>query len=246
MPRLSPVKLARPLLLAVMEDVVGRRVRDGGGWTRSSPADLESFAAAFSLASRHAGRSALDLTQDEADRLRDTGVTWSLARWAVDDGARATLLLRAGEVLGLSAQVEIVDRGYHRGDTRQRQAVLRALPLLPHAERFLALALDAARSGMPPLGHGGHATGGHPNPLFEAIACENPYPAVHFPALNFNQLVVQALTTGVALDRVEGLDARVTPDLVRMANEYAAERRAAGRSVPADLAALTVARRSAA
>jgi hypothetical protein len=244
--RASAVKLSRPLLLAVMEDLVGRRMRDGAGWIPRSPADLETFATAFSLASRHAGRSALDLDRSDADRLRDAGVTWSLARWAVDDGARAVLLLRAGEVLDLSAQAEIVDRGYHRGDLRQRQAVLRALPLLPHSERFLAVALDAARSGMPGPGHGGHATGGPPDPLFEAIACENPYPAAHFPALNFNQLVVQALATGVALDRVEGLGARVTPDLMRMAKEYAAERRAAGRSVPADLTALTVPTRSAA
>ncbi len=229
------VKLARPLLLSVMEDVMGRRVRDGGGWLRDTlrgASDRETFDVAFSRASRHAGRSALDLEPDETDRLRDVGVTWSLGRWALDDFARAALLLRAGEVLGLSAQAEVVDRGYERGDTRQRQAVLRALPLLPHPERFLAVAVDAARSGLPPL--------------FEAIACENPYPAAHFPALNFNHLVVHALVTGVALDRVDGLGARVTPELVRMANDYAAERRAAGRSVPADLDAITLATRTAA
>jgi hypothetical protein len=56
-------------------------------------------------------------------------------------------------------------------------------------------------------------------------------------------MVRQALVTGVALDRVVGLGARVTPELVRMANEYAAERRAAGRSVPADLDYITEATR---
>jgi hypothetical protein len=71
--------------------------------------------------------------------------------------------------------------------------------------------------------------------VFEAIACENPYPAAHFPELNFNQMVLKALFTGVALERVIGLDGRVTPELARMANDYASERRAAGRSVPADI-----------
>jgi hypothetical protein len=231
----GPVKLARPLLLSVMEDLLGRRARDGAGWLPGAllgASDLQTFHAAFSRASWHAGRSALDLEPGEIDRLRDVGITWSLGRWALDDFARAALLLRAGESLDLAVQAEVVDRGYQRGDTRQRQAVLRALPLLPHPERFLAIAVDAARSGVPPL--------------FEAIACENPYPAAHFPALNFNHLILHALVTGVALDLVEGLGARVTPDLVRMANEYAAERRAAGRRVPADLAYITVVARCAA
>jgi hypothetical protein len=222
-------------MLSAMEDLLGRRVRDADGWLRDillGASDLETFHAAVSHASRHAGRSALDLQPDETDRLRGVGITWSLGRWAVDDVARAALLLRSGETLGLSAQAEVVDRGYQRGDTRQRQAVLRALPLLPHPERFLAVAVDATRSGV--------------SPLFEAIACQNPYPAAHFPAQNFNHMVVHALVTGVALDLVEGLGARVTPELVRMANEYAAERRAAGRSVPADVDVITRATRRAA
>ena len=75
----------------------------------------------------------------------------------------------------------------------------------------------------------------HIQPLFEAIACENPYPARHFPELNFNQMVLKVLFTGVALDRVVGLQARVTPELQRMAADYASERRAAGRSIPPDI-----------
>jgi hypothetical protein len=231
----AAVKLARPLLLSVMEELVSRRVSDGAGWLRGmgrASNGLDAFLVALGRTSRHTSRSALDLKPDEIDRLRDVGVTWSLARWAVDDAARAALLLRAGETIDLSVQADLVDRGYQEGDTRQRLAVLRALPLLPEPERFLALAIDAARSGMAPL--------------FEAIACENPYPAVHFPVLNFNQMVVHALMSGVALDRVEGLGARVTPELARMAREYAAERRAAGRSVPADVDQIVVAAHTAA
>ena len=111
--------------------------------------------------------SALALTPSDESRLREVGLTWSLARWALDDLARAALLLRAGEVLAPSALEAVVDRAYRNGDTRQRQAILRALPLLPQPDRFLGIAVDAERSGIPPL--------------FEAIACENPYPAAHFP-----------------------------------------------------------------
>ena len=71
--------------------------------------------------------------------------------------------------------------------------------------------------------------------IFEAIACENPYPARHFPELNFNQMVLKAAFNGVALARVVGLSSRLNAELARMASDYASERRAAGRSVPADL-----------
>ncbi len=111
------------------------------------------------------------------------------------------------------------------GDGAERQAVLRALPLLPVPERFLEIAVDACRS--------------HIQPLFEAVACENPYPAFYFPELNFNQMVLKALFTGVALARILGLEGRITPELGRMAADYASERRAAGRSVPPDIGQLT-------
>jgi hypothetical protein len=71
--------------------------------------------------------------------------------------------------------------------------------------------------------------------IFESIACENPFPADEFPDLNFNQMVLKAMFNGVALARIVRLGERAGADLARMAADYAAERRAAGRSVPADI-----------
>jgi hypothetical protein len=229
---LATMKLARPLLLSVLEDAVRQRTREGGAWLEAIAAATttpDAFASAFANASRRTSRSALALTPDDVARLGEVGVTWSLGRWALDDLARAALLLRADELLDGRELASLVDRAYRQGDTRERQAVLRALPLLREPACVLPVAIEAARSGIPPL--------------FEAIACENPFPAMHFPALSFNHLILQALMTGVALDRIVGLGARVTPDLVRAVNDFAAERRAAGRRVPADIDAITEAAR---
>ena len=229
------MKLARPLLLSVLDDALLSRARDKAAWLDAiarTAADVDDFARTFGQASRHAGRSAVALSADEVSQLRELGVTWPLARWAVDDLARTAVLLRAAEVLGPRGLEALLHRAYADGDTRERQAILRALPVLPCPERFLGVAVDAERSGVPPL--------------FEAIACENPYPAAHFPVLNFNHMVLEALVTGVSLDRIVGLPARVTPALVRLANDYAAERRAAGRLVPADVDYITAATRMAA
>ena len=219
-----------PLLLTAMDDIVAGRARDVGAWTAvmASAADgVDAVVSLFGAASRYAGRSALALTRNEAERLRGLGVHWPLTRWALDDCARATLLLRAGQALDGPSLQAVVHHCYGRGDIRERQAILRALPLLQHSGRFLALAADAARSTV--------------LALFEAVACENPYPAEHFPQLNFNHMVVAALANGIALDRIVDLGGRVTSDLVRLANEWAAERRSASRSVPADLHDLTAA-----
>ena len=222
------MKLARALLLATLEDLITQRAPAAGAWLGEIPTEdgePEAFVQAVAGAPRAVGRSALALDREEAARLRGLGVTWSLARWAIDDLARAAVLMRAGSVLPPGGFEAVVDRAYHAGDQRQQQAVLRALPLLPYPDRFIGLGTEAVRSG--------HTA------IFEAIACENPFPAAHFPSMNFNHMVLAALVTGVALDRVVGLGARVTPELVRMANDYAAERRAAGRSVPADLDYIT-------
>jgi hypothetical protein len=106
---------------------------------------------------------------------------------------------------------------------------LRVLSYLPDPESFLELAGDACRSSV--------------QGVFEALACENPYPARHFPEAAFNQMVLKAVFTGAALVRICDLDRRINRELVRMAEGYASERRAAGRSVPADVERLVAAAR---
>jgi hypothetical protein len=146
------------------------------------------------------------------------------AGWSADEAARAALLLQGAAAQPAAAFAALVDDLYQHGDSRERQAILRTLAWLPAPERFLELAVEACRTSV--------------QPVFEAIACENGYPAAHFPDLNFNQMVLKALFTGVSLRRIAGLRGRITGELRRMAAGYASERRAAGRSVPADIGVL--------
>ena len=135
-----------------------------------------------------------------------------------DDLVRATILLEAARVEDDAlAWIATASACYENGDAREQQSWLRAISLLPLAERFAAFGIDACRS--------------HIQPMFEAIACDNPYPAKYFPDSNFNQLVLKALFIGAPLARVVGLRRRLNPELSRMARDYASERRAAGRPV---------------
>ncbi|MBI1847977.1 MAG: EboA domain-containing protein [Candidatus Rokubacteria bacterium] len=215
-----------------LDAVVTRRFAASGvAWWRQTlerltGADPGGLAEAFTAASRKVGRQPLALTADERHALTRLGMAEAMIdRSTTDEAARIALLLAVAVGKdGLDLE-RLVDDVYQSGDNSERQAVLRALALLPEPERFVTLAAEACRS--------------HVQPLFEAIACENPYPAAHFPELNFNQMVIKALFTGVPLARVIGLAARITPELVRMANDYASERTAAGRSVPPDIALIT-------
>jgi hypothetical protein len=134
------------------------------------------------------------------------------------------LLLDANAKLSASEMFDLAEDCFRHGDNGERRAVLRCLSLFSEPERYVELAAQACRSSV--------------QTVFEALACENPFPAATMPDLLFNQMILKALFTEVALDRVVGVDSRITPELSRMAEGYASERRAAGRSVPADIAKL--------
>jgi hypothetical protein len=145
--------------------------------------------------------------------------------WPLAAIGRAGLLLSASERLDAGERAALVERLFRTGDNEERAAILKTLPLLPEPQSFVELAVDACRS--------------HVQSVFEAIACENPYPARWFPEPNFNQLVLKAFFVGIEVRRIEGLASRRGPELVRMALAYASERRAAGRTVPPDLELVT-------
>jgi hypothetical protein len=228
----SPPPAAPPLevadgLLALVRAHAGPAAREwltGAVAAAHTPLDRGAFATAFALAARRTGRSAPEPALTEVARLRAAGVTWPVASWGLDGLTRSGLLLHAAAGLAPGELEALVEECFLQGDTRERQAVLRTLPLLPDPGRFVPLAVDACRTSV--------------QPVFEAIACENPFPSLHFPESSFNQMVLKAVFIEVAVRRILGLEGRITPELRRMAADYASERRAAGRSVPDDVAYL--------
>jgi len=185
-----------------------------------TPSFSVALRAAFAGAGRRLRAVELRLSPKEEGQLADLGIV-APAGWGLDGLARAALLVRALEASPHDRHFALIRELYLKGDEREQAAVLRSLSLLPHPERFLEIGIDGCRTNV--------------RDVFESIACENPYPAAHFPDPAFNQLVLKAYFVGVRVSRILGLERRKTPELRRMASDYASERRAAGRSVPADI-----------
>lgn len=209
-----------------MELVLSRAAGPARDWLLQRSARLASgdVAVTFSGCGRRLGAEPLAPSASERATLaaRELPVPEG---WPLSAVARAALLVSACEQLGAAERVALVEGLFRTGDNDERAVVLKTLSLLPEPQRFVELAVDACRS--------------HVQSVFEAIACENPYPARWFPEPSFNQLVLKAFFVGVAVRRIQGLASRRGPELVRMARAYASERRAAGREVPPDLELVT-------
>ena len=193
-------------------------------WLASAAAAAASDAtalAAWTMAPKRLGRETLSLDDREQRNLATVTADVVFDRWTVVDAARSLFLLTLADVMPEEAFAATATDLYEQGDAAEQQSWLKVLPLLPRPERFLLLAIDACRTNIVPL--------------FESIACDNPYPARYFPTPQFNQVVLKAVFVGVPLARVVGLSRRRNEELTRMASDFADERRAAGRAVPADL-----------
>ncbi len=131
------------------------------------------------------------------------------------DAARILILHAA------HADAEALTRVYFQGTADERRAVLHALPHLVAGADALPLVEDALRT----------------NDTRLVAAALGPYGARHLDAHAWRHAVLKCLFTSVALDQVADLARRARGDgeLARMLGDYAEERTAAGRPVPADL-----------
>ncbi|WP_454859410.1 EboA domain-containing protein [Promicromonospora soli] len=218
----------------------GPAVSPGVAWLDAARAEVardpDSITRAFALAARRVGRGPRRPDVDPAGVVHGT----------VDDAARAALVVALADAVGTGPDcAERLVALYRHGDGAERRGVLRGLDALeergdlgapeadaePGAELVAAgldLAADALRTNDPSL----------------VAAAVGPFGSRHLDQHTWRHAILKLVFQGVSLDAVSGLDARTDDELDRMARDFAAERRAAGRPVPADLDRLTTTRLS--
>lgn len=209
----------------VLRRLVEARLPEGGrAWWQAATTgavDEPRVLAAWSGAGRRLGRAPITLTGDERARLGGAREAFDPEGRPLVEAGRLGLLLSALDRLPVDKHVPLVEELYRTGDLDEKCILLRGLGLLPDPMRFLSVAAEGIRSNAAQV--------------LEAIACDNPYPRAHLAETAWNQMVMKVVFVGLPLPRVPGLAERRNPELARMARDFAAERRAAGRPVPADL-----------
>jgi hypothetical protein len=214
---------ARELLAALLSTRSERRALD---WIEAAAREISGgapharFASLLSLASRHVARGALAPAPGEIAQAFDLLEGWNPERWTLLESARVVLVLSRSDLAEKSA-VDALDEAFRYADIGEMCALHRSLQFLPGAERFVWRAGEGCRSSM--------------RAVFEAAACDTPFPVKNFDDLAWRQLVIKALFVEAPLWRVYGLDTRLDAELARMALDLADERRSAGRDVQYEL-----------
>jgi hypothetical protein len=182
--------------------------------------DERQLGVALGLAGRKLRRIELALSAEDlaaAQSLRDS---WQPQHWIAEEAARVCLLLAthrdddqsfATRLDGLCVTAEITEQiSYMKG-----------LAIFPAGQLLLPRAREAIRSSIAPV--------------FEAIACRNPYPRDCLGIDPWNQMIVKCVFGGTPLETVVGLDERRNDELIVMLRDLVTERHAAGRSLPKDV-----------
>lgn len=183
---------------------------------QENPSD-GTLAIALGMAPRRLGKA--DLALEPADHAAADAALpgWDPRGWSVVDAARI-LVLSSLEEKGFSERFRTLCRS---ADVAELVALYRGLPLYPDPASLEPQVGEGLRSNM--------------RSVFEAIAHRNPYPRAHFDQHRWNHMVLKALFIGAPLAPIQGLDERANAELARILCDFAHERWAAGRPVPAEL-----------
>lgn len=178
-----------------------------------------TFNKIIAIASRHAKRQPLCLSEEEAVHIQQQLPGWDLSRWNLLELLRVALIL-AQPNLSSPEFASIFQNAFQFADEGELCAFYKAIPLLPVPERFSWHMKEACRSNM--------------RSLFCAAACDNPFPLHHFDDIAWNQLVMKAIFIEVPLAQIYGVEQRLSEKLAAMTHDFIAERTSAGRSIPKD------------
>lgn len=186
--------------------------------------DPSTVKRAFAMAGRKVGRG---------PRVPDTDPL-GVVHGGIEDAARARLVLALVETSGAGAAPVLADL-FRGGDSAERRGVLRGLDAVADQDQPLPtevvgigteLVADALRANEADL----------------VAAAVGPFAAAHLDQHTWRHAVLKLVFMGVSLDAVAGLEERRDDEVARMAEDFAAERGAAGRPVPEDVSRLTAER----
>lgn len=186
---------------------------DGKAAAFAAVAPDKTLFPAFSAAVRHSGKAPLSLPSADLAAAEAAVEGWNPSDWTLDQAAR--ILLLASLPSGPDS-ARILLQLHQTADVGESVALQKALPLLPEPQAHMHWAREGIRSNL--------------KVVYEAIVLRNPYPALYFDEIGWNQLVSKTFFMESPLEEVWGLDRRANAALARILTDLAYERWAAGRT----------------
>ena len=176
-----------------------------------------SFYRVFTAMPRFVGKRPVDVPADMAFSLQRLRPGFSVAGWPMDRLARLWWLLQL-PADDQTTYVNTITQLFKAGELNELVALYSALPVLAFPDAWRFQATEGIRNNIADVQ--------------SAIMLHNPYPADQFDEAAWNQMILKAFFTDKDVTQIIGLDERKNARLSQTLADYAAERRAAGRTLP--------------
>lgn len=148
-----------------------------------------------------------------------------IQHWTLDRLVRVYLLLLLEQPANVSSTSQI-ETLFDTAEINESVALFSALPLFTQPKNWMHRATEAVRSNI--------------GDVFNSFAFANPFPAAYFTESAWNQLVLKCIFNDKPIHLIQGIDHRANQTLANTLSDFAHERWAAGRTVPAQVWRLVV------
>lgn len=178
------------------------------------------FYRVFTVIPRFVAKTKVTVPADIAAELVRQRPGFTVAGWTRDQVARVWWLLQ----LPANDEIEYVKtitQLFKAGELNELIALYSALPVLPFPEAWRFQATEGVRNNIAGVQ--------------SVIMLHNPYPSDYFDEAAWNQMILKAFFTEKDVTQIIGLEERKNARLSQTLADYAAERRAAGRSLPPNI-----------
>ena len=175
------------------------------------------FYRVFTGMPRFVGKRSVDVPADMTFALHRIRPGFSVDGWPLDRLARVWWLLQL-PADDQTTYVNTITQLFKAGELNELVALYSALPVFAFPEAWRFQATEGIRNNIADVQ--------------SAIMIHNPYPADYFDEAAWNQMILKAFFTDKDVTQIHGLDERKNARLAQTLADYAAERRAAGRSLP--------------
>lgn len=178
--------------------------------------NVQALLSSFTAVPRILKEYPLNLNDEELRKARELRPGWNPENINIQQAARILLLLSFPST-DPEKYTGTVGKLLAGADLNEQIAVYAGLPLYPHQEMFLPLALEGTRSNV--------------TSVFDTIALDNPYPNEYFPQEAYNRLVLKAAFMERPFLKIAGIPERANSDMANLLLDLISERWAAGREV---------------